>query len=68
MNPGQIAFTRISGPSARASDKVMVINAPLDAAYATELPPPFTPAVDETFTMLPRPPVRIAGTTARVAW
>ena len=49
MNPGQIAFTLI-GPKALARDLVMLINAPFEAAYATELPIPKTPAIDATFT------------------
>ena len=32
MNPGQTALTRILGASARASDRVMVVSAPLEAA------------------------------------
>ena len=66
MKPGQTAFTRISGPSARASDRVIVTMAPFDAAYAIELPTPITAAIDATLTMLPRPPRFIAGRTARV--
>ena len=32
MKPGQTALTRIFGASARASDRVMVVSAPLEAA------------------------------------
>ena len=32
MKPGQTALTRIFGARARASDSVMVVSAPLDAA------------------------------------
>ena len=31
LNPGQIVFTRISGPNARAWDRVMVFSAPFEA-------------------------------------
>src|SRR5690606_15896901 len=46
MNPGQMALTRILGASARASESVMVLSAPLEAAYGTDEPMPVTPAME----------------------
>ena len=51
MNPGQIAFT-LMGPRFLAIDSVMVFKAPLDEAYAIELPMPLIPAIEEIFTIL----------------
>src|SRR5882757_4217678 len=64
--PGQTALTRISGPSARASDFVIVLSAPLLAAYAIDEPSPPSPATELTLTTAPPPDVRIRGAAARM--
>ena len=51
MNPGQIAFT-LMGPRFLAIDSVMVFKAPLEEAYAIELPMPLIPAIEEILTIL----------------
>src|ERR1700684_2414494 len=53
MKPGQMAFTRILGASALASDKVMVTNAPFEAAYGTDEPSPVTAAMEAVLTTAP---------------
>src|SRR5207253_559722 len=65
ITPGQTALTRMSGANALASDLVIVIRPPFDAAYAIELPDPATPATDATLTIEPPPPARISGIAAR---
>ena len=63
-----MAFTRISGASARASDSVSVLTAPFDAAYATDEPSPAVPAMDDKFTTAPRPLAWSALRQARIIW
>ena len=53
MKPGQMVFTRISGPSARARERVIVFSAPFEAEYAIEEPTPITPATEEMLTIEP---------------
>ena len=68
MRPGQTAFTRMAGASARASDSVIAFSAPFDAMYGTDEPSPSRPAIDDTFTMAPEPAACIAGVHARIIW
>lgn len=64
--PGQTAFTRISGASARASDFVIVFTAPLLAAYAILDPSPEIPATELTDTIAALGDLLSSGTAARV--
>ena len=50
---------------ARASARVRVLSAPLDAAYATDEPRPSSPPIDDTSTTLPWPLACSAGRSAR---
>src|SRR5215471_18935658 len=61
-SPGAIALTRIAGPSARASDRVIDPSAAFDAAYASDEPLPLNAAVEVTLMITPRPCARITGT------
>jgi len=63
--PGATTLTRISGPSTRASDMLIVSSAAFDAAYATDEPVPSTEATEEMLTIEPRL-VLSAGAQARI--
>jgi hypothetical protein len=59
-------LTRIKGASARASDSVMVLSAPLLAAYAIDEPTPLMPAIDDTFTTADARPDAFAPASSRL--
>ena len=63
--PGHTAFTRIvCGASSMASARVKPSTAALVVSYWPMPARPLTPYTDETFTMVPRPPCRSAGSAA----
>ncbi len=59
-------MTRISGAKTRASDSVMVLSAPLLAAYAIEEPMPLMPATDDTLTTADARPDAFAPASSRL--
>src|SRR5262249_19608891 len=67
-SPGAIALTRITGPSARASDRVMDPSAAFDAAYASDEPLPLNAATEVMLMITPRPWARMTGTAVLVQY
>ena len=65
ITPGQIALTRISGPSSSAAAFESITTPPFEAQYAVNCSVPTSPSPDEVFTIEARRPL-ISGTSSRI--